>query len=95
MGEYADALTEDGEHPPDDMGRDEEIGEELARSEDDPTWTMRDGTRIKVSNMTTSHVRNALAMLKRKEAALDEFFPSLLWQFRRAFEAELKKRRTK
>uniref|UniRef100_A0A6M3IU99 Uncharacterized protein n=1 Tax=viral metagenome TaxID=1070528 RepID=A0A6M3IU99_9ZZZZ len=37
--------------------------------EDDvPTWTMRDGTRIKVADMTTSHIENALAMLRRQGA---------------------------
>jgi len=30
-----------------------------------PKWVMRDGTRIAVTDMETSHVRNALAMLKR------------------------------
>lgn len=31
-----------------------------------PTWKMRDGTVIKVSEMEISHVQNTVAMLKRK-----------------------------
>lgn len=33
-----------------------------------PVWTCRDGRRIRIKEMETSHVRNALAMLKRKGA---------------------------
>ena len=33
---------------------------------DDEIWTMRDGTRIAVGDMSESHVRNTLRMILRK-----------------------------
>lgn len=35
------------------------------------TWTMRDGTVVKVSEMEISHIKNVIAMLERK-GLLDE-----------------------
>lgn len=34
---------------------------------DDEIWTMRDGTKIKVGDMTESHARNTLRMIIRNE----------------------------
>ena len=47
----------------------------------DETWTMRDGTKIKVGDMDENHVRNALRMVIRQarrrklRAALDVIRP--------------------
>jgi hypothetical protein len=30
-------------------------------------WTCRDGTKVRVKDMTTSHIKNAMAMLRRAE----------------------------
>lgn len=32
---------------------------------DTPTWTTRDGDTLEIREMGTSHIRNAIAMLKR------------------------------
>lgn len=32
---------------------------------EEPMWTMRDGTKIKVSKMETSHINNCIRMLER------------------------------
>lgn len=32
----------------------------------EPTWTTRDGRVLKVSEMTTNHIHNAIRMLKRQ-----------------------------
>jgi len=35
--------------------------------EDEPHWLTLDGRALRVSEMTTRHIRNALAMLKRND----------------------------
>lgn len=42
------------------------ITKKRPRRSDSPTWTTRDGTTIKVSEMTDSHLANAMAMLLRQ-----------------------------
>ena len=38
------------------------------KSEDknDPYWTMKDGTKIPISHMETSHIKNTLNLLRKK-----------------------------
>lgn len=50
-------------------------------------WTMRDGTRIPVEEMTTSHLQNTIRFLKRKDFE-DLWFP---WICR--MEEEVERRR--
>jgi hypothetical protein len=38
----------------------------------DKVWTQRDGTMIHVKDMTLSHLRNSIEMVKRQEAKLNE-----------------------
>jgi hypothetical protein len=42
-----------------------------------PIWTMRDGTRIRIADMETSHIKNTIAMLKRKGFIGEEEFDSI------------------
>ncbi len=49
-------------------------------------WTMKDGTRIHVSQMTDKHIKNCLAMLNRGCSPYKEPFIGM-------FEAELSRRR--
>ena len=51
-------------------------------------WTMRDGTRIPVEEMTTSHLQNTISFLERKEDPTDLWFP---WIMR--MREELKRRK--
>jgi hypothetical protein len=37
-----------------------------------PRWTMRDGTKVRLEDMTNSHLRNSIALLERKA---QECFP--------------------
>lgn len=80
------------------MGYGSEISEEMAieaevlfgRVEDEAKkgiWTMRDGTRIPVEEMTTSHLQNVIRFLKRKDFD-DLWFP---WICR--MEEEVERRR--
>lgn len=39
-------------------------------------WIMKDGTQINVKNMETSHIKNSLAMLKRKGFIAQSTFES-------------------
>lgn len=40
--------------------------------EKDEVWTMRDGTEVKVGDMSVEHVRNTLRMLLRKQREMKE-----------------------
>lgn len=41
-------------------------------------WTTKDGQKLEPRDMTTSHIKNCLAMLKRKGAISDQTFLSCL-----------------
>lgn len=38
----------------------------------DGVWTMRDGTKINLMDMTTAHIQNCIRMLRHKEDDLSE-----------------------
>lgn len=42
-------------------------------------WTTRDGTKIPVAEMETSHLRNALRFIARKTVVLEEEAECALW----------------
>lgn len=42
-----------------------------------PKWTQRDGTTIALSDMTSTHVLNCIAMLQRKHYRPVDVFPQL------------------
>lgn len=55
-------------------------------------WVMRDGTRIKFTKMTGSHLRNAIKMIDSNMPKYNELQQDLAGQARFRMVAELKKR---
>lgn len=58
--------------------------ESLAESK---SWVDSNGNRMKISDMSTSHIENAVSMLERKGSK--ELFIPLIWELKK----ELKKRK--
>lgn len=85
MGEYA----EDAINSQDAFDAEDQLRAALVEYS---VWTTKDGRRIPVRQMSTEHVQNTLAMLKRKEAMLDEFHSSPFRESVDMFEAELERR---
>ena len=42
------------------------------RKHENIEWTMKDGKTIKLSEMTDSHIRNCIAMLRRRIEQIDD-----------------------
>ena len=38
----------------------------VGSEENSPTWTMKDGSKVRVCDISTSHIRNSLWMLQQK-----------------------------
>ena len=62
--------------------------EKVKRDAEKGIWTMRDGTKIPVEEMTTSHLQNTIRFLERKEDTTDLWLP---WIVR--MQEELEKRK--
>lgn len=52
----------------------EAFAERIRKAAEGGIWTMRDGTKIHVSQMTDGHIRNTICMLKRNDVA-DLYLP--------------------
>lgn len=55
-------------------------GEESRDYEEIPldTWVIREGTEIPIKSMRTSHIKNCIRMIVRKEGWREEFLKPLL-----------------